>query len=91
MYKYASFAAPLATAAGFDGREAQAGSGPRPPSGLTWRHLATSALLLVALPMFALAAVISLPVLLLGGAGQGLRAALVPRQGREREPGSRSH
>ena len=41
--------------------------------------------------MFALAAVISLPVLLLGGAGQGLRAALVPRQGREREPGSRSH
>ena len=90
MYKNASYAGSFSTAAGFDGRELPAAPGSRLPTGPTWRHLATVALLLVTLPVFALAAVVSLPVLLLAGAGQGLRAALVQWQGRDREPGSGS-
>ncbi len=91
MYKNASYAAPLSKAAGFDGRELRLASGVHTPTGLTWRHLATVALLLVTLPVFALAAAVSLPVLLLAGAGQGLRAALAQSPGRRRGPDSISH
>lgn len=45
--------------------------GPQP--GLSWRHLATLVLLALTLPVFATAAVVVLPVLLIVGAAEGLR------------------
>lgn len=46
------------------------------PIGLSWRHVATVSLLLLTLPVFAFAAVASLPVLLVVGCGEALRRAL---------------
>ena len=42
------------------------------PGGLTWRHAASGVLLLVALPVFAVAAIACLPVLMVTAGGQGL-------------------
>jgi hypothetical protein len=78
MFKDASCAPPLQAHAGFDGfglPEALTLPGPR-PAGLGWRHLATAALLLLVLPVFAVAALACLPVALLVGGGEGLRKAL---------------
>ena len=78
MFKDASYAARIPSHTRFD-------AVPRPavlalpaprPAGLTWRHLATALLLLVALPVFAAAALASLPVALLVGAGGAAYQAL---------------
>jgi hypothetical protein len=81
MYKNASFAAPLQAAVGFDSSVARAASSSRPPTGLSWRHAGTAALLLVTLPVFAAAAVVSLPVMLLMAGAAGARKAWQQWQG----------
>ena len=75
MYKTASFAAPLQTAVGFDGGVLDTVSPARPPAGLSWRHVVTVGLLLVTLPVFAVAAALSLPVMLLVAGAAGIRRA----------------
>jgi hypothetical protein len=71
MYQDASYAVLPATDAGF--AEPGATAPRQHPIGLTWRHAATGVLLLVALPVFAVAAVACLPVLLMVAAAQSLR------------------
>ncbi len=70
MYQDASYAALTTTAAEFAGSGASAPG--RRPGGLTWRHAATGLLLLLAVPVFAVAAVACLPVLLVVAGGQSL-------------------
>jgi hypothetical protein len=71
MYQDASFAAlpPTDTGLAVHGASAPAR---RPTAGLTWRHVATGGLLLVALPVFAVAALVCLPVLLVAAGAQSL-------------------
>ena len=60
------------------------GSAPRIDNhrpGLNWRHWATVLLLLVALPVFAVAALACLPVLALGAAVQGVRQVVALKPG----------
>jgi hypothetical protein len=78
MYPDASYAAPLLTDAEFDAyrwREVACSPAPR-SAGLGWRHFVTALLLLLTLPVFALAALACLPVLLVVGGGEGLRKLL---------------
>lgn len=70
MYQDASFAALPPTDAGLAVHGASAPT--QRPAGLTWRHLATVGLLLVALPVFAVAALVCLPVLLVAATAQSL-------------------
>jgi hypothetical protein len=78
MYQDASYyVAPQLTDAGFNAFGAHAAAAPAPaPVGLGWRHAATLVLLLVSLPVFAVAALACLPVLLVVGGGEGLRRLL---------------
>ena len=71
MYQDASYSALPATDLSF--AEPSASAPRRRPTGLTWRHAATGVLLLVALPVFAVAAVACLPVLLVVAGAQSLR------------------
>lgn len=73
MYQDASFAALPPTAdTGLAMHDASAPA-QGPAAGLTWRHVATGGLLLVALPVFALAAAVCLPVLMVAAGAQSLR------------------
>jgi hypothetical protein len=75
MYPDASYAAPLLNEAEFNAYVGQeAASAPTPRSAaLGWRHLATVVVLLLTLPVFVVAALASLPVLLVMGSSEGLR------------------
>ena len=70
MYQDASDAALPPTDTGFARPDVAAAV--QRPLGLTWRHVATGVLLLLTLPVFALAAVACLPVVLVVAGGQGL-------------------
>jgi hypothetical protein len=75
MYPDASYAATLLNEAEFNayvGQEVATAPAPR-SAGLGWRHLATVLLLLLTLPVLAVAALASLPVLLVMGSSEGLR------------------
>ena len=71
----ASFIASLSAAVEAEGPAERAAS-PRHPQGVFWRLLATGALLAVTLPVFAAAAVLCLPVLLVVAGAEGLRSLL---------------
>lgn len=71
MYQDASYAALLPSDSAFARPNSSAPV--QGPDGLTWRHAATALLLLLALPVFVVAAVACLPVLLLAAGGQSLR------------------
>jgi hypothetical protein len=76
MYPDASYgAAPPLTDAGLDSFGAHEAAAPVPRA-LGWRHAATALLLLVTLPVFMVAALACLPVLLVVGGGEGLRRLL---------------
>lgn len=57
-----------------------------PPPGVSWRHLATVLLLIVTLPLFAAAAVATLPVLLAVGGAELLRRLWLLRSSAARRP-----
>ena len=71
----ASFIASLSAAVEAEGPAERAAS-TRYRQGMSWRLLATGALLVVTLPVFAAAAVLCLPVLLVVRGAEGLRSLL---------------